>query len=492
MGAASAPAHHDGRGSRVEHLLAASWCATVAPERADRADLPGRRRALRWVAGLLTRNGTPRAFRIAACGRPAACVRDGDWQTAWVHRYCRDRACPACAQQRSRQMAVSLRKCADRRAGASLHFVTLTRPRSPHEGPGEAWNAYQRAWEAVRHRPEFKALAGGVRVVEVTYADKGWHVHCHAIFELKAGTATQRVVCPACEGTQRVRLKIRGQWRWHPCKSCGTKHQPGDGTMPVGLADLIRAWAEIVEGSTAAQCAVPLDERNAGQLAKYLTKQWELPDDKARALFSAAVGRRLHNTFGTWRGVSIRLKVDPDARRWWLGPLLADIEKMHPRSYVHFEGTVPVLLEPMQSWERNEMLVDWKREPRELVRVELFEGPTAAAPCGKARLQTPREKRGACYRPTIPIVRMTVGALLRRLREDDRRADQHDAAAPDLPMPGRERLLRSAAGDGPWSSRYCNAKWRSLQRGPTPRVSLIDFETWDLSRPSDCSASASA
>lgn len=453
MGAQLAPAHHDGRGSRIEHLLAASWCATVAPERAARADLPGRRRALGWVAGALTRSGFPRAVRIAMCGRPRAVCRDGDWRVSWVHQHCNDRACPACAAKRSRQLAVSIRSQAEKREGRPLYFVTLTRPKVEGESANAAWCAYQHAWEAFRHRPEFKQLAGGVRVVEVTRNGSGWHVHCHCIFELKpqhhVGRGRKRwhvdnltpIPCPACDGSQQVARAVRNGWRMKPCQTCSTATMPGDGTMPAALAAALRCWTNIVDGKLAAQCGVRLDDRNAGQLAKYLTKLWELDDDSARRLFQAAEGRRLLNTFGTWRGVRIRGKLPDDARRWFMGPLLAEVESLHPRSYVYFEGTtVGCSIEAVTTSE-----VESARNVPNVVSGKFFPTHVKRSPVAAAR-------------PTIPIARMTAGALLRYLREDQRRADEHGPAPPDLPMPGLVMCRRAGGGYGPWSPRYKRRK----------------------------------
>ena len=203
--------------------------------------------------------------------------------------------------------------------------------------------------------------------------------------------------------------------------------------MAVGLAELLAAWCGIVGGALVSQCAVPLDDANAGQLAKYVTKMWELDDESARELFAAAEGKRLLNTFGDWRaaprrghlppraGLLLRGKrYDVGARRWWLGPLVADIERMHPRTYISFEASVACKLE----------------------------GEPTAQRVGKGS-----------WRPTIVVKRMTARAYLRQLADDQRRADQHSPAPPDTPTPGADMVAAASGSIGPWSMRA-----RELQR----------------------------
>lgn len=387
------------------------------------------------------------------CGRPVSAIRDGDWQTSWVHKWCRDRACPACAQQRSRQLAVSIRRAIEQRAGGALFFVTLTRPRVPGEPASAAWRSMQRAWDALRHRPEFHALAGGARILEAPGNRKqGWHVHYHCIIEVHAHS-TRPAPCVACSGSRTVARKLGGRWRARVCRSCSSNTHVGDGTMPIGLVELLRAWASLVGGAAAAQCAVPLDDANAGQLAKYITKMWELDDDAARELFAAAENKRLLNTFGAWRsaprdgdrparaGLLLRgRRYNIGARRWWLGPLVADIEAMHPRSYVAFEGPARFSME----------------------------GEPTAARVGKGS-----------YRPTLVVKRITARAYLRQLADDQRRADQHEPIGDDVPTPGADLIAHASGPRGPWSM-YARKLLRLKAPPAPPPEQLPDI------KPGDC------
>lgn len=434
---------------------------------------------MRWLVGMRTRNGTSRAVRVALCGRPVAVVRDGDWLPSWQHLYCRDRGCPACAQHRSRRLARQIREGVElRRAlgAVALSFVTLTQPRIEGEPLSQTLERFERAWQRLRRIPDFHCVAGGLRVIEVVHSSRGWHVHAHCIVELLRVSA--RGPCPACAGSCVVARKTSEGWRTRPCKSCSSSTQPGDGTMHADVAQLINAWCELAGASTAAQCGVPLDDANAGQLAKYLSKLWELDDACAVELFEAMAGKKLAQTWGSWFG-SVRLSPRKvEGRQWFRGPLLADIESMHPRSYVDFTANVDIKFEPMtESWIRCTRLAGTARRfadvrgfaPPDLCsKLEASTMDTGPPRKGKRR-KRPRATRelalmrcrGArAWRPVLDVHRMTAGAFLRAIRGDDRRADEHELAPLDLAMPGADALRRAARLGGPWSER--RARWTRL------------------------------
>lgn len=289
------------------------------------------------------------------------------------------------------------------------------------------------AWEQLRKRPEFSAIVGGVRVLEVTHAEgKGWHAHYHCILEV--ADSERSVPCIACDGRGSLPRRRAGAWVTVRCRSCSSQTQRGDGTMPAAIADLLRAWAMLVDGTTAAQCCVALDDANAGQLAKYLTKPWELSDTRARELFDAAASLRLVNTWGAWHGrdgVRITARVESRGRDWFQGPLVADVERMHPRSYITFGASLPLRLEPVLQSEVDAVRrLRWAQHERE------------------------RKCSRPAVRPWLDVHRMTAGEYLRRLAADQRRADEHEPASEVVDRPGRRELRVAASRDGPYALRF--------------------------------------
>lgn len=374
-----------------EHRSFARWPSTLHPDAAERCYYSAREASLRWVSGLRTRSGTLRSGRIRRCGDPVAVMRVGDGATAWEHRWCRDRACFACAKSRSRRLATDLRAAIETRPHAArLYFVTLTQPRLSDESCNASISRWMRCWTALRHHPIFRDIVGGVRVTEVTYSHghkhaknriPGWHVHGHLIVELKDAPSFER--CPTCAGS-----KLHNNKR---CGTCGSTVTMPRGELPDVLVAFINAWCTITASKPSrgcagpqrtgavsqAQCAVPLDANNVGQLAKYLTKLWELQDGRARELFAAAAGRRIVDGFGSWRGwrrFSCGVERTPHG---WLSSQLAvrAIEAMDRDAAVEF-----------------------------------------ARPCGVTMEADGRPR----WRPQVVVARTTAGAILDALRRDPR------------------------------------------------------------------------
>lgn len=354
----------------------ARWPATLHPDHAERCHYDARRKSLSWVGDLRTRGGVRRWSRIRRCGDPVAVMRPGDGAVSWEHRWCRDRACYACARSRSRRMATDLRAAIDKRRASRLYFVTLTQPRKPGESCERAWDRSASSWAALRHRPCFRDLAGGVRVTEVTWSAghahaqarfPGWHVHAHLVIELRDEPVLER--CPTCSGCKMYRGKR--------CRTCGSRITMPRGELPDALVALLSAWTRITGGAFAAQCAVPLDASNIGQLAKYLTKLWQLRDGQARELFAAAVGRRTVDGFGAWRRW----------RRWG-----TDVERT-PHGWI--SSAMPIrALEALA--------------PDTLVE---FDQPTGVELVADGR---------PVWHPRAVVATMTAGAILAALRRDPR------------------------------------------------------------------------
>lgn len=317
------------------------WPAILHPDAAERCYYPQRRASLAWVDGLETRGGNLRSARICACGDPVAAWRV-DGAVSWQHKWCRDRACYACARSRSRELSRGLNVTAGRALddGSPVSFTTVTQPKVKGERADVAWGRFQRSWERLRHTQEWREhVLGGVLTRECTWSEghecasqriPGWHMHGHAIIEWRDD---RRVACPTCEGTQRVRGKH--------CRSCSSAKIKGDGTMHVGAAAVLRAWRTIVGGSLRAQCSVDLHRESVGQLAKYVTKLWDLPVHRARQLFDALSGKRLINGFGSWRSWQRDADLEATPSGWYSsGVTLRDIEA-RPDAAVSFCCSLP-------------------------------------------------------------------------------------------------------------------------------------------------------
>ena len=324
------------------------WPATLHPDHAERCYYSARAASRRWVDGLATRGGIPRWDRIRRCGDPEVVFRPIDGAISWEHRWCRDRACYACARSRSRRLAHELRDAVCSRSHRGLYFVTLTQPKHRGESCQRAWDRALRAWTALRHSPQWKReIAGGVRVVEVTHSrghararDRfvGWHVHFHCVIELRHAPVMGR--CPACAGRKRG--------RGGACRTCGSNKVRPSGELPDALSVVLARWLQLASGASIhAQCAVPLDLGCTGQLTKYLTKLWELDDVAARELFLAASGRRTIDGFGGWRSWRhFGARVEAGSPGWLpSGIRLRTVELMDPAALVAFDASLGLALD---------------------------------------------------------------------------------------------------------------------------------------------------
>lgn len=388
------------------------WPAVLHPDHAERCYYSERKASRLWVDGLVTRGGIPRWHRIKGCGDPVA-VWCADGRIAWQHLWCRDRACYACARSRSRRIAQSLRAACESKPEASLHFVTLTRPRRKGEDAPRALREWHRAWEALRHTKTWtRVVNGGVRTIEITYSAghkkakhrfAGWHAHAHILLEIDDNGV--REDCPACEGSRKQRDGLR-------CHTCCSATTMSDGQMPSALRELVTAWVAIVEGNVKAQCAVPLNRDNVGQLAKYLTKLWELPADKARELFAAVDGARIVEGFGTWRKYKRMGAVETTPHGWFSsGVKLRDIEA-NPDTQVEFASTMPgVRLEPLAQSGATLRVCN-------AASLDIGTGKISRRLHG--RLARVAQRDGAAWRPVVPVATLPGRMVLDALRRDAR------------------------------------------------------------------------
>ncbi len=262
-----------------------------------------RERALRWVGALPTRGGLDRSHRIEECGWMELCLRPRDGAVGYRQRFCRDRACPACAVIRSVTIRDQLREHLTERdrensccvfagdehgnveqigvrvpTGRRL-FVGLTHHKMAacDEGPGAAVSRILKEWGKLRKRRPFgRSVDGYVRAVECVFVargwkrpkngpayfvkESGWHAHLHIMMELG------EEVCP---------------WRFEGW--CRT------------------TWKEIAGGDDKGMDFQDFSDAKIPELAKYITKPFELPERYAPTFFREMAGRHLIYGGGTWK-----------------------------------------------------------------------------------------------------------------------------------------------------------------------------------------------
>lgn len=244
-----------------------------------------RMRALRWVGEL---DGEGRAARIASCGFMELMFQPATGGVGWRNRWCRDRACPGCARRRANKLRHELREHLElRRTDATcgrFMFVTLTQRKRGirQESPGAAVTRLLLAWRKLTNRRPFKvAVQGYIRATEVTFSPRGgwpgWHAHLHLVLEL---------------GPELRRSDVERYIR--------------------------HAWCELVDGDDQAQNFQTLTETRLGQVVKYITKPFELPDDLAPTFFGEMKGRRLISGAGTWRDFTKHDDDDYQAAPGWI------------------------------------------------------------------------------------------------------------------------------------------------------------------------------
>lgn len=213
-----------------------------------------------------------RLARFADCGSNAWVMyhpeKPGQYRVA--ANQCRDRFCLPCAKQRGRTIANSiLTHLQDRQ----FRFITLT-IRTQGLSLRDSIKKLYQSFSKLKTRAPWKgAVAGGVAICEIKYANdrRRWHPHLHILAE--GGYMPQRSLSAA----------------WHKCT--------GDSF----ICD-IRLGAD----ATAA----------ARYVTKYVAKP--LSSDVLRSVVAlpeavrALKGRRLCLTFGTWKGVQLTDTPSPE------------------------------------------------------------------------------------------------------------------------------------------------------------------------------------
>jgi plasmid rolling circle replication initiator protein Rep len=105
--------------------------------------------------------------------------------------FCKQRLCPMCAWRRSirwtHEVYDVLHAASHEHPRWGYVLLTLTVRNVAGDGlPGEIGRVL-RAWDALRRRREFRAVAGWLRVLEITHNDRTdtWHPHLHVLLAVK-------------------------------------------------------------------------------------------------------------------------------------------------------------------------------------------------------------------------------------------------------------------------------------------------------------------
>ena len=270
----------------------------------------------------------------------------------------------------------------------ALYFATLTHPKLAHdkESAGAAVSRLLAEWRKLTNRRGFRRhVAGYVRAVEVTWSRSsgtaGWHAHLHIVIELNHKTS---------------------QWdAWHYLRS---------------------NWCDITGGSENAQDWQYLSAVSVHQLAKYITKPFQLPPEQAVLFFREMAHRRIIEGSGTWRRwrlddkpaessmleqrctltelcvlASKRETIDLHWRERSDGSLEAvgDVRPLRDGEKYH-----SVVFEAVELVERLRLVEAEKKRAEENPRPSSRDGPTAT------RARPPRPGTpGGCGRPIAPTPR---------------------------------------------------------------------------------------
>lgn len=152
----------------------------------------------RMVAAAYSALGEPKkAARCRDCGTTLVfneCPTDGQKRLKQAN-FCRERLCPMCMWRRtlkwSAEASLVLHQAAQEHPKWGYVMLTLTQRNVPSDRLSDEISRLLKGWETLRHRQEFRSVAGWLRTLEVTrHNDPGpwqgtWHPHIHALLAVK-------------------------------------------------------------------------------------------------------------------------------------------------------------------------------------------------------------------------------------------------------------------------------------------------------------------
>lgn len=194
-----------------------TYRAEAAGQIADRLEQAGLRLGNRFVMG--------RAFLMRQCaelgnawlGKDLEKVTGGSLESPdgqdveLFYAYgtlfgCNCRACPSCAnklRKRSRQKAEAALNAHRLGTGREYRFITLTMRKLEGCTLEESIKIFQNGWRRLQKHDFWRArVYGGIKGVEFTRNDDGYHVHAHFLVDSRWIEIQRTCINPACGSTQ--------------------------------------------------------------------------------------------------------------------------------------------------------------------------------------------------------------------------------------------------------------------------------------------------
>jgi hypothetical protein len=268
---------------------------------------------------------------------------------------CNDRLCPLCAWDRAKDARRRIKGLFPRLTHPA--FITLTVPNRSQIRKHNFTLMRQRVKQfCAQHKG---LIAGGVYALETTRnrQDGTWHIHVHILCDLKTPLPTkeQKVTLAGEQVYAFTALKLRLEFDWlrlwtrehgSMCRgNAGKMAREGDtytferwveGTRANKLKQWRNGRFEPIANISASEMQMrtlwnirnrrvvdirPVTDRDKAvhEVLKYITKGSDFTDDTVavEAFIHATKGVRLLQTFGTWYGVKLDEKQDPNEPRDW-------------------------------------------------------------------------------------------------------------------------------------------------------------------------------
>lgn len=307
-----------------------------------------------------------RALRLRNCrhewiGYFADCCKS-QTQPLAVPIGCNDRLCPLCAWDRSRIARRRIKAMFDRLTHPAL--ITLTIPNIPmFDRKNRPLRKHH--FSLFRHRVKqfigrHKAwILGGVYSLETTFnrQQKTWHIHVHILADVSSPLPpkTEKTMLAGQRVCMFTAIKLRLEYDWVRLwtdhlgkaarKNASQMRREGDAYdfdewVTAGREMRVREWTplgyrripDLSEAEFARRTAWnirnrrvvdvrPVEDRDGAvkEVLKYITKCADFSDTpEAVEMFAEAVrGSRLIQTFGSWYGVKLDEKPNPNEPRDW-------------------------------------------------------------------------------------------------------------------------------------------------------------------------------
>lgn len=193
-------------------------------------------------------------------------------------RHCRCRVCPVCSDRYRNLLREGVARVA--RPYAWPAFITLTIQHDFISPLDELLDRLQHAWRKLQRAAVWRTVDAGVKIIEITHGENGWHPHVHVVADC----------------------------RW------------------IQQSDLAAAWRRATGGSSIVDVRrVKSRQELASYVSKYLSKPSAIRDPHLLAEYARAThGRRLVGCFGASYGQPLLEDHEvlddpvPDPREGWV------------------------------------------------------------------------------------------------------------------------------------------------------------------------------